>query len=612
LASLAAFNGGYFPTSWGWVTLALALVAGFALVSGPERPSRLELVALAALTVFVGWTAISAAWSVSDSSTVLEIERALIYPLGLLAALLVTTRRSTANLLAGVLLAVTGVAIYSLVTRLFPDRIGAFDPVAGYRLSEPMGYWNALAIFTAMGALIAVGFAARAKSLPARAAAAAALPILLTTQYFTFSRGAWIALGVGVAGALAVDPRRTQLVSAVAVLLPFPFIAVWLASRLDALTHESTLLGPASREGHRLALWIILLAVGCSAAAGAFALAEGRVHPSRRMRLLYVGSLFAAALGACAAVVATYGGPVSLSQRIYDEFRAPPAAIGGNLNRRLFDLSGNGRVDMWRLAANDFRAHRLLGAGAGTYEQYWFRHRPYAGQVRDAHSLYLEVLAELGPLGLAFLLIALAIPLLALAQARGEPLLIGGIGAYVAFLAHAAVDWDWEVPAVTLTALFCGAAILVSARRPDNEQAESRWTTIVPLAALVGGSAAFAFVGLLGNSKLAAARAAADDGRWKNAATTARSASRWAPWSAEPWELIAFSQLARRQLRASRASFRKAISHDPNDWTLWFELAQASDGAARARALGEARRLNPRSPEIAAYVATNQRTTASP
>jgi len=405
---------------------------------------------------------------------------------------------------------------------------------------------------------------------------------------------------------LAFDMHRTQLVTASAVLLPFPVVAIWLASRFDALTHEASVLSLASREGHRLALWMLLLALGCGAAAGAFAVAERRVRPSRRMRLLYGSALLAATLGACVAVVTTYGGPVSLSQRIYDEFRAPPAAIGGNLNRRLFDLSGNGRVDMWRLAADDFRAHRLLGAGAGTYEQYWFRHRPYAGQVRDAHSLYLEVLAELGLLGLAFLLIALAVPLLALAKARGEPLLIGGIGAYVAFLAHAAVDWDWEVPAVTLTGLFCGAAILVSARRPDDEQAEARWTTVGPLATLVGVSAAFAFVGLLGNSKLAAARAAADDGRWQSAATTARSASRWAPWSAEPWELIAFSQLARRELRASRASFRRAISHDPNDWTLWFELAQASDGAARARALGEARRLNPRSPEIAAYVATNR------
>ena len=33
-------------------------------------------------------------------------------------------------------------------------------------------------------------------------------------------------------------------------------------------------------------------------------------------------------------------------------------------------------------------------------------------------------------------------------------------GGYVAFLFHAGVDWDWEMPAVTVAGLFCGAALL--------------------------------------------------------------------------------------------------------------------------------------------------------
>jgi len=56
----------------------------------------------------------------------------------------------------------------------------------------------------------------------------------------------------------------------------------------------------------------------------------------------------------------------------------------------------------------------------------------------------------------------------------------------------------------------------------------------------------------------------------------------------------------RAALDAQRASFRKAITKDHRDWTLWFELAQASRGRERADALHEASRLNPRSPEIAA------------
>ena len=65
-----------------------------------------------------------------------------------------------------------------------------FDPVAAYRLEEPLTYWNALGVFAAMGALLALGFAARSQSVVARALPAATLPILFSTLYFTFSRGA--------------------------------------------------------------------------------------------------------------------------------------------------------------------------------------------------------------------------------------------------------------------------------------------------------------------------------------------------------------------------------------------------------------------------------------
>ena len=43
------------------------------------------------------------------------------------------------------------------------------------------------------------------------------------------------------------------------------------------------------------------------------------------------------------------------------------------------------------------------GNGAGTYQLQWAQHRPYVFTVIDAHSLYLEVLGELGLVG--FLLI---------------------------------------------------------------------------------------------------------------------------------------------------------------------------------------------------------------
>ena len=104
---------------------------------------------------------------------------------------------------------------------------------------------------------------------------------------------------------------------------------------------------------------------------------------------------------------------------------------------------------------------------------------------RDAHSLYLETLAELGPIGLALLLAALIIPLLALRGGR-DPLLATAAGAYVAFLVHTGVDWDWELPAVTLAGLACGSAMLV-ARRPSDApelRLRGKLLLLVPSAAL--------------------------------------------------------------------------------------------------------------------------------
>jgi hypothetical protein len=133
----------------------------------------------------------------------------------------------------------------------------------------------------------------------------------------------------------------------------------------------------------------------------------------------------------------------------------------------------------------EWELNRALGSGAGTFDRYWLHYRTVSSFARDAHSLYLETLAELGPIGLALLLAVLLIPLLALRGGR-DPLLATAAGAYVAFLVHAGVDWDWEIPAVTLAGLACGSAMLVARRRADAPELRvaGRVLVFVPVAAL--------------------------------------------------------------------------------------------------------------------------------
>lgn len=603
VAAPAAANGAYFPTSWGWTSLAFGWVALLALllrrqlVLGP-----LEYTGLAGLLAFTGWTAASALWSTSVTQSLLATERDAVYVLGTAAVLLVATRRRLPALLWGLAGGSALVCAYALGTRLFPERLGNVDDLALNRLARPVGYWNALGLLAVMGALLAWCLAARTRSPVGRAAAAATLVVFVPTLYFTFSRGGWIAVGAGIVAMLALDRRRLQLVTTLLVVTPAPALVVWLASRSHALTTNTPLLSAASRDGHRLAAVMIAAAAVSAGAVLLLRHGERRVHPSRSTRVGYVAVLWLVVLVLAGTVVARYGAPWTIASNAYDQFTTKvgtgTSGSGANLNRRLFSLAGNGRVAMWKIAWHDARDHPWLGSGAGTYEEYWLRHRPVTGKVRDAHSLYLQTLAELGPLGLALLVALLLVPIAALGRARRHPLAVGACGAYVAFLVHAGTDWDWQVPAVTMTAFACGAALLVAAR--DEESVEAlpgiaRASAVVVV--LVAG--ALALVGLVANSALSASSHATTNERWRSAETQARKAIRWAPWSSEGWQQLGELQLQQAKFAEARASFQRAIAKDGSNWNLWFDLALASGGAGKRRAALEALRLNPRSPEIA-------------
>jgi O-antigen ligase len=127
-------------------------------------------------------------------------------------------------------------------------------------------------------------------------------------------------------------------------------------------------------------------------------------------------------------------------------------------------ISIGDRPAYWRAAASDASAHPFVGSGAGSFGDYWLVHRPISAYVQDAHSLYLETAAELGVVGLALLGCALLVPLATAVATRRQPHVPVATAAYVTFLVHAGLDWDWEMPATTFAGLACGAALLASDR----------------------------------------------------------------------------------------------------------------------------------------------------
>jgi O-Antigen ligase len=599
LAALAAADGGYYPTAWGWAGLVAAwVVAGLLIVGSPARPTRLELVFLAGLAGFAAWVWLSVAWSDDAVESVLEGQRALLYATAGLAFVLALRRRSVGPALGAALAGLSLPLAYGLGTRLFPDRLGVFDPVAGYRLTEPVGYWNGMGILAAMAALLALGFAARARSIAGRAVSAALVVPLVSTIYFTFGRGPWAALGVGLLAAVVLDPNRLQLLGVTLAVGVPAGAGVGLASHYDALRRIDAPIALAADEGEHLALWLILLAGLAAAAAAGYALAERRVAVPPRVSRGFAAALAVGAVAVLVAVVVRFGGPVDMVERAYDAFDAPPPGVAGpDIGERLFSFAGSYRVDLWKSAWRQFEANPALGGGAGSYEQHWLADRPFEHKVRDAHNLYVETLSELGPLGLALLLVALGTPIVAAVAARAHPLVPAAFATYFAYLVHAGIDWDWELPALTITALLSGTAMLAEARRDEALLQLAGWARGIVVGATLAVAGVF-FVTLVGNSAIAGSDAAVDDGNWSKAASEARKAKRWAPWSSEPWQRLGEAQLGQGAFAAAEHDFREAIEREPRDFELWLDLARATDGAERAAALRRATQLNPLSPEI--------------
>ena len=462
VVSVAAPDGSYFPSSWGWASLAFLWAGAIGLVVQKHTTlAALDVAYLGAWLVLLAWTAASALWSETTTQTTYEVERTLLY-VSFAFALAVVARRSLPLLLPSVLAGIVAVASYALATRLLPDRVGTFNSFAGYRLSEPLGYWNALSIFVVIGIVVGVGLAARAEAVVVRALSAASLVLLVPVLYFTFGRGGWIALASGIAAAIVIDPRRLQLATTVLVVAPWPALAVWRAYESPTLTTQFSQLAGASHEGGRLALTIALLAVVSAFVTAGFTLLARRVTIGRGVRRVY-GTALALALVSCVvAVITAYGGPSESARRALDSIKQASPTASGDQTNRLFSLSSNGRLDTWESALDDYRAHAVLGSGAGTFERWWLADRSVALKVRDAHSLYLETLAELGPFGLAALLAMIVAPLVAAVRARRSPYVAPALAGFVALVVHAGVDWDWEVPAVMIAGLTCAGVLLLA------------------------------------------------------------------------------------------------------------------------------------------------------
>jgi hypothetical protein len=460
-SALAFASGGYFDHAR-LVALIVAWVlagAAVALSDAPLPRSRAGLAALGALAGYAGWIALSTTWAPLGGPAGDDMERAILYVGAFVAVAAAFRPRSAARAVEPVLalgaFVVTG---YGLAGRLLPGIVHqhATASSAG-RLDQPLTYWNASGALAALGLVLCARIAGdNDRRGELRCAAAAAAVPLAAGVYLSFSRGALAALAAGVIVLLVAAPSWIQLRAAATCLEAGALGAAACA----AFGGVRDLAGSMhTRELQGAAVFVALLAL--MALAAAFAVWAQRAERAGTTRLGRLPLPSWAPLAAACLVVAIVVVPVAVAK---GTSTATPQF--GETSAR-FGSVGSNRYEYWKVALKVAADHPLAGVGASGFAVEWLQRRDISDAAHDAHSLELETLAELGLAGFA-LLCALFVSVALAARsvhARDPGLAAGPIAGLTLWALHAAIDWDWEMPALTLVAVVL-AGMLVARAAP--------------------------------------------------------------------------------------------------------------------------------------------------
>ncbi|MBA3717017.1 MAG: O-antigen ligase family protein, partial [Actinobacteria bacterium] len=330
----------------------------------------------------------------------------------------------------------------------------------------------------------------------------------------------------------------------------------------------------------------------------------------------------AVAAGVVVAIVV--GGIVAAHPvRLFEHFKAPPSyplntlpSARNPINVHLLSAGSSGRWQQWGSVVDEFESAPAIGRGAGSYEAWWARHGTLPGFVKDAHSLYLETLGELGIVG--FLLIvgafltAIVVGARRALAARGEDrLVLAAVWAgFVAYAFASGIDWMWEMTVVSVVGMVLLG--LLTSRTAAADQAPPRaFRPRLSIAArsalaLVGLAViASQAVSLLTNREIQASQAADSRGDIATAIARAKNARNIEPWAAAPYEQLALVAEHAQDYGRADEWIRKAIARDRSDWRPWalwarFEAERGDIRAARER-VNHICALNPRSDLYAKY-----------
>jgi tetratricopeptide (TPR) repeat protein len=633
---LALNGGGYDSVVRNQVGIAVwwgVLVTALLGLLPVGRIGLMARVSVLLLGAFVVWTGVAASWSASIERSFEQLSLIACY-LGFFVVGICIHRdreRAIRQTLGAVAAAVALVALLAVLSRLRPSafpnaqQTAALLPNTKGRLSWPLNYWNGLGALMALGLPLLLAVATSARRLLLQAAAAGAAPVVALCGYLTFSRGGAAAAAVGLIVFFALT--RERVVKLLTALLIAAGSTIVIAGAVHRSAVEKGLTDAAAgHQGRQLLVVVAFVCVGTALAQVAIALAARHatgprwlsIPPARARAALAVAVVVAIAAGVAA------GGPGWLSRR-WQEFKRPTAA---NLNAygpgRFGAANGNGRYQLWQAAADAADQKLLTGWGPGTYALLWPPRASQYDPVQNAHSLYLETLAEEGVPGLALLVVFLGLvvggAISAAVRARHEARTQAAAAAAVccAFLISAAIDWVWQLPVLAGAFLLLGAATLgpvaprvrVRSGTIDADDlaegtgspgiARGPWAVRGALALVALVCLALIALPLAETTALRDSRSAAASGATATALTDAQTAARIEPGAASPQLQLALVLETQDRLASAVLFAQRATRDEPLNWGAWLVLSRLESEAGQPRpalqAYERARSLNPRSP----------------
>jgi O-antigen ligase len=572
------FNaGGFFPNTSAFVAAVLAAFLALRVMvaddpfDGFSRP--LALVA-GALFLYAVWTFMSAIWSDSLGRSLLELNRILLY---LFAVLLFGSVARTSEcmrwMVRGLALGILIVCVAGLITRVLPDVWTISPNISTTRLSYPLTYWNALGILASLGIVFCFHLTCSlGEPRVVRVLAAGAVPALAATLLLTFSRGA---IGAGIVGLLsyAILARPRGLLTGLLAAGPPTAIAVLVAYNADKLATGDASSPAGVAEGHDVAVAVALCAVAAILVRSILIVGDRSL--ARASFRFFRPVLFASVIAGVIALFAL-DAPGEV-ERQYDRFvEGNRLEASSDLRTRLTDPGNNGRLDQWKAALDGFEQAPVGGQGAGTYRLVWERERPNPTAVTDAHSLYVEVLGELGVVGLVLLVFAIVMIVgttAARSRRRNRTVYGAVVAASIAWALHAGLDWDWEMPAVTIWLFALGGGALARNLRgtpnslphtlPVRAGAASCCLILAVVPALV----------FVSQARLDESLDAYKHGDCGKAVDAARSSSSALEARPEPYEIVAYCELNAGNVDRALGEIEKAVERDPDNWMYRYELA---------------------------------------